>query len=205
MSGSRFRDSFARTDGGKSGGDTMNARNRAEAAIMAATGVLFFAGIHGAAVSQTVTKASDGPELVRPVNVDIWPTVGTTMRMDKANTSLPWQFRQVAMEPGAYAEFVKTGRYPDGAMLAASFHSVKLDASNAPPLYHEDQDLGISIEVIDRSHPDGRRFYNFSATAKAATPLPAGNSCAACHNARGGFDGTFAQYYPLISSRLPPR
>ena len=66
-------------------------------------------------------------------------------------------------------------------------------------LYAEDKEVFFGIEVIDKSHPDGRRFYNFTNGATSATPLPAGNACAVCHNAKGGLQGTFAQHYPAIT------
>ena len=175
----------------------MSRRNALEA-IIAVAGLL----CAGGAASQTASPAADSQQMTRPADVDTWPTIGSTMRMDEHNPALPGQMRQVLMEPGAYTAFARTGSFADGATFGVLFYSVKLDTSHTPPFYHADREVAFAMEVIDRGHPDGRRFYLFANGATRAAPLPAGNACASCHNSRGGFDGTFAQYYPLISRRI---
>jgi hypothetical protein len=147
---------------------------------------------------------SSGPEIVgadtsltRP-DVANWVSIGATLRVSEANPALPNQFRHVQLEPGAYKALTASGAYPDGARLAVTFYSARHEAE-MPTLYAEDKEAFFGIEVIDKSHPDGRRFYNFTNGAMSATSLPAGNACAVCHNAKGGLQGTFAQHYPLIA------
>ncbi len=167
---------------------------------------LLVAGVAAAcfwSVSGTIAASPEaGAELERPSDVDAWPAVGVTMRMNKEDPSLPWQLRHVRMEPGAYASFVEQLKYADGTIFAVSFHPVNLDTTETPPLYHGLKEAGFAMEVIDRSHPDGRRFYVFEPGASRAAALPAGNECAACHNGRGSFDGTFASRYPEIARRI---
>jgi hypothetical protein len=155
----------------------------------------------GAAYGQL---ADAGAELTRP-DITMWPTLGTTIRVDPANPDIPAQMRQIQIEPTAYEGLIATRAYRDGTMLAARFHSVALDTAHNPPLYHADQDVGLAIEVIDRSHPDGRRFYLFASNATTAAALPPGNACAVCHTAQGSFDGTFAHLYPATARFAPPR
>ena len=171
------------------------------AATVFAAAIFGFGCAYGQTDMSTMSapQSGDGVEATRPTDVDIWPTVGTTVRMDHDHGTVPWQMRQVQVEPGAYRELVRTGAYPDGAVLAATFYSVTLDNTSTPPLYAADKAVGFVTEVIDRKHPDGRRFYVFAPGAATAKPLPAGNSCAACHNAQGSLDGTFAQHYPTIA------
>lgn len=156
-------------------------------------------GLPQMAASPATPVASAGPELARPADIDTWPTVGTTMRMDRTDHSVPWQMRQVQIEPSAYERLVRTLAYPDGTAFAATFYPVELDTSHTPPLYHATGEIGFAMEIIDRGHPDGRRFYNFAPGAATAAALPAGNACAVCHNERGSFDGTFAHLYPTIA------
>jgi hypothetical protein len=153
------------------------------------------------AASQAALSQDNGPELERPANVEAWPTVGTTVRLDRNHGQTPWQMRQVLMAPGDYAHFRRTGEYADGATFAVLFYPVALDSSHQPPLYHAQAEHAFVMEVIDRGHPDGRRFYTFAPGATRAPPLPAGNECAACHNAQGSRDGTFAHLYPALAPR----
>jgi hypothetical protein len=136
--------------------------------------------------------------LVRPADIDTWISIGTTMRMKSADLTIPDQFRHIQIEPGAYKALLKGGAYPEGAVLAATFYSARHD-EDAANLYTQDKEVFFGLEVIDKSHPDGRRFYNFADGAAAATPLPAGNACAVCHNAKGGLQGTFVQHYPVVA------
>ena len=142
--------------------------------------------------------------LERP-DITMWPTLGTTVRAQAGDGVTPWQMRHVQMEPGAYVELMRSGRYPEGAMLSADFHGVERDTAHTPPLYRAGEPAGTALEVIDRSHPDGRRFYLFAPGARSATALPAGNACAVCHSAQGSFDGTFAHLYPATSHLVQRR
>jgi hypothetical protein len=136
--------------------------------------------------------------LERP-DITMWPTLGTTVRVQAGDGVTPWQMRHVQMEPGAYVELLRSGRYPDGAMLSADLHGVALDTAHTPPLYAAGEEVALVLEVIDRAHPDGRRFYAFTPGMRNATALPPGNECAVCHSAQGSFDGTFAHLYPATS------
>lgn len=138
-------------------------------------------------------------EVSRPGDVEAWPTVGTTVRLDRTDHATPWQMRQVLMAPRDYESFVSTREYADGTTFAVLFYPVVLDAAHTPPLYHAQAEIAFVMEIIDRSHADGRRFYTFAPGATRAAPLPPGNDCAVCHNARGSFDGTFAHMYPALA------
>jgi hypothetical protein len=154
--------------------------------------------------SASYAQLAPSPDLARP-DVTMWPTLGTTVRVDRANPTIPAQARQVQIEPTAYERLLASGAYPDGAMLAALFHAVELDTAHDPPLYRANEELALALEVIDRSHPDGRRFYLYEPGATTASALPAGNACAVCHAAQGTFDGTFAHLYPGARRFAQPR
>jgi hypothetical protein len=150
------------------------------------------------------SQPRDGPfaELARPDDVGRWVTVGLTVRMDRQDHATPSQMRQVLMPADDYEHFVETGGFADGTRFAVLFYPVALDASHQPPLYHGGTEEALVIEVIDRAHPDGRRFYAFAPEAMRASPRAPGNECAVCHNGRGSFDGTFAHLYPMLARRL---
>ena len=151
----------------------------------------------GACSSSPEITGKGEAALTRP-DVSSWVSIGTTLRMTEADPALPNQFRHVQLEPSAYKALLAAGAYPNGARLAVTFYSAH-HVAEMPTLYAEDKEVFFGIEVIDKSHPDGRRFYNFTDGALSATPLPAGNACAVCHNAKGGLQGTFAQHYPVIA------
>lgn len=142
-----------------------------------------------------------GERLARP-DVATWPTLGMTARTAGMDAPQPAQFRQVQMESNGYRHFVKSGAFADGTMFSVKFYAVKFDKSQSPPLYFAGDQTAFAAEVIDRKHPDGRRFYLFAGTDQSATALPAGNECAQCHKQHGTLDGTFAHLYPLTANRV---
>lgn len=164
---------------------------------------LCLVGLVGCAATPSSQNDGAGPsasgELARPADVDRWISVGTTMRMSAADPALPNQFRHVQLEPGAYKALLDKGAYPDGAVLAVTFYSAQRGETETPTLYAPHQEVFFGLEILDTSHPDGRRFYSFVGSARTATPMPAGNACAVCHNAKGSLQGTFAHDYPVIA------
>jgi hypothetical protein len=133
------------------------------------------------------------------LDVTRWITLGVTVRTNPADQVTPNQLRQVRLEPKAFEVLLATGAYPDGARLSATFHGVELDKAHKPALYASKDEKALAIEIIDRSVPDGRVFYLFTGNAMSARAMPQGNECAACHNAQGTLDGTFAHLYPVIA------
>ncbi len=180
-------------------------------AFAAALGALVVLGC----ASSVAQPAAPAPStFARPADVETWPNVGATIRMGPVlgmseaeaaaagnGPPAPTQLRQVLMAPDAYREFQRTGAYPDGAVFAVLFYSMQYDDTHTPPLYGANRETGFVTEVLDQSHPDGRRFYVYPNGTTNGTQLPAGNACAVCHNARGTYQGTFAQFYPAISRR----
>ncbi|GAM98441.1 hypothetical protein U91I_02074 [alpha proteobacterium U9-1i] len=136
--------------------------------------------------------------LSRPADLALWPSLGTTVRTDPTNPTLPRQMRHVQMAPSAYENLVRTLQLADGATFAVTFYGVEHDTTHTPSLYFAQREQALALEVIDRAHPDGRRFYVLPAGQPSAAPLPPGNECAVCHAERGSFDGTFAHMYPTL-------
>jgi hypothetical protein len=157
------------------------------------------------AAAMLFVGAAPSDEIQRPADLEVWPTLGTTVRMSRMDESLPGQMRHVQMDPADYAAFVAHGAYPDGAAFAVTFYDVARDDSHTPPLYRAGDEVAFAMEIIDRTHADGRRFYTFAPGETRAAALPPGNACAVCHNTGGAFDGTFSEAYPAIRAGLSSR
>jgi hypothetical protein len=114
----------------------------------------------------------------------------------------PAQVRVVRMAPDAYAAFLRDGAYPDGAVFTASLHALTTSPTTSAEVFGTGREVALVAEVIDRGHPDGRRFYVFASGADRARALPPGNDCAGCHRENGQYDGTFSQFYPAIALRV---
>lgn len=159
----------------------------------------------GLGSAQTSVNAT---ELVRPTDLELWPSVGTTVRMrvdgmtEELPPGSPAQVRVVRMAPDDYAAFLRTGEYRDGTVLTASLYVLTTSETTAADVFGTSREVALVAEVIDRSHPDERRFYVFAPGADLATAMPPGNDCAECHRENGHFDGTFSRFYPAIARRV---
>jgi hypothetical protein len=143
--------------------------------------------------------APDPKAMSRPADLAGWTTLGTTLRMSQASPAVPEQFRQVQLKPADHQAFLRDRAYPDGATFGVTFYKARRDENEAPTLYAPDTEFLFALEVLDKRHPDGRRFYTFAPGVMTAAALPAGNACAACHNAKGDRQGVFSRDYPLTA------
>jgi hypothetical protein len=170
---------------------------------VAATGLL----ARSSAPNDQAGTSSAGPnhdEVSRPADLYAWPTLGTTLRMRLDGSNVPDEMRHVQVEPKAFDRFRSEGEFPDGTTFAVTFYALEQDGKHSPKtdgepaLYAQGRQRFFGLEVLDRRHADGRRFYSFPPDAYKARALPAGNACAACHRSEATVQGVFAQYYPAM-------
>ncbi|HEY8520572.1 MAG TPA: cytochrome P460 family protein [Gammaproteobacteria bacterium] len=146
--------------------------------------------------------------LAFPADAERWVFVGANIGGDYTDVPFdprnPGRIGVVQMEPSAYAHFMEHGEFADGTMLLLSFYDSQ--EKPEPELNGFVQgDLGArEIHVIDRQRfADGRAFFVFPGRSTSpAEMLAAGNQCVRCHTEHGGFDGTFAQFYPAVRERV---
>jgi hypothetical protein len=157
----------------------------------------------------SVARFTADGRLQKPADLASWVFVGTSLGMGynpgSFNAARPGQFQVVLMEPNAYRHFVETGRYAPGSMFLLSFYDADVQKRSINQNGFTQAELtNYEIHLVDpASNADGRIFYLFRAESTEGTPLPPGNACARCHVQHGAFDGTFAQFYPVIRPRIP--
>ncbi len=109
------------------------------------------------------------------------------------------------LKPEAYREFVKTGKFPEGTVLAMELASA--DTKREPGLQgsYEKEFIGLEVAVKDSSRFEapGWAYFNFSngmgSDYKAkAEPFPASAGCVSCHKQNAATDNVFTQFYPVL-------
>jgi hypothetical protein len=176
-----------------------------------------------AAAAVTVAVAADAPEsphlrvaqltaggkLRKPVDLANWVFVGTSLGMGynpgSFNARRPGQFQVVLMEPQAYAHFISRGTYAPGTMFVLSFYDADSQLrSNNQQGFTQSELTNFEIHLLgSRTDPERHVFYMFGPRDAEGTPLPPGNGCVRCHQDHGAFEGTFAQFYPVLRPHLP--
>lgn len=156
----------------------------------------------------SVAKISNG-KLQKPADLVNWVFLGTSLGMGynpgSFNAEHPGQFQVVLMEPSAYREFVKTGKYAAGSMFLLAFYNADTQVRSINQHGFTQAELtNYEIHLTGTGGADGgHAFYLFGADATEGNPLPPNNNCVRCHVAHGAFDGTFAQFYPTIRPLIP--
>jgi hypothetical protein len=162
-----------------------------------------------AAKSLSVARLTPGGKLVKPADLANWVFLGTSLGMGynpgSFNAANPGQFQVVLMEPNAYRHFIENRRYAPGSMLMLAFYNADTQKRSINQNGFTQSDLtNYEIHLIDPDRkPDGHTFYMFDAKATEGSPLPPGNACVRCHIDHGAYDGTFAQFYPVIRPLIP--
>lgn len=142
---------------------------------------------------------ADG-KIIVPENIDRWPTVGTTYALSyegDGGTTL----NSVRLDPESYDAYVKTGKFPAGAMLALEVRRPVEEIAPAKGGKTQGAVVGRSLHVKDeKAGPGTWTFYGYGAGAATGSPIPRSQACYSCHDEHAGKTETvFMQYYPTLS------
>lgn len=154
---------------------------------------------------------SDQGELRFPADTASWIHLGSSLGGDyaagKFDPENPGVIGVVQMEPTAFRYFREYSEYADGTMILLSFYAASSSTDPALQGFVQGDLLQQEIHVIDRSRFAGenRAFFVFRQGSESARALPAGSECFTCHSEHGAYDGTFAQFYPVIRSQIPAK
>jgi len=137
--------------------------------------------------------------LLRPQGYREWVFVGSSLglRYDPGNRGQNL-YHNVYINPTAYREFARTGKFPEGTMLVLELASSA--EKNEPGLKGSYQERFVALEatVKDKSRlADGWAYFSFDSDPARARPFPR-ERCFECHNAHAATDNVFTQFYPVL-------
>ena len=109
-------------------------------------------------------------------------------------------FDNVFVEPTAYREFVRTGRWPDGTSLVLEVRGAAEKGSiNKHGKFQSGELMGLEVHVKDtKRFQGGWAFFSFSQGPGAAKMIPTTAECYSCHQQHAAVDATFVQFYPTL-------
>lgn len=180
-------------------------------------GVLLSTGALAVGTGATLAarRMSPGPEgprfqgeaLLRPGGVKRWVFAGASLGLDYADPGAAVaaglesrHFHNVYLEPRAYERYTRTGRFPEGTMLALTLHPPRERVAPARQGLFEGERVRLEIALKDtRRYRGGWAYFDFGAgaTASRARPLPR-EACADCHARHAEDDNVFVQFYPTL-------
>lgn len=142
-------------------------------------------------------------ELLRPEGYREWVFIGATLGMSYSETPPREQrFHNLYLNPEAYQQYKRTGRFPEKTILVMEVLSAGSQASINRQGSFEDRFLGLEAAVKDSAHiRDGWGYFNFTRPGKDPAPAAAAlpkQACWDCHHQHGETDNVFTQFYPVL-------
>ena len=163
----------------------------------------------GALRASPPEKPADEPrftaanELIHPEGYREWVFIGASLGMGY-NENVPKQetFHNLYLNPGAYGEYKRTGRFPEKSIIVMEVLTAGSQASINKRGQFEDRSLGVEAAVKDSSRfPEGWAYFGFIRSgqpdAKTTAAFPK-EACWDCHHAHGQTDNVFTQFYPVL-------
>ena len=157
----------------------------------------------------TVTTRAQTPEpgpvytadgkLNFPAAYRTWVFLSSGLDMSYSPFALPGEhrFTNVFVNPGAYAEFQKTGTWPDKTVLVLEVRRGEQNGSINRNGQFQTDIVQTEVHLKDAAR-GGWAFYGYRDQGTPATMIARTADCYSCHQANGAVDTTFAQFYPTL-------
>ena len=159
----------------------------------------------GGASQNAKPEPNDGPQyttdnrLVRPVNYRNWIYLSSSLGLQygpDANPADP-AFENVYVNPSAYSEFLKTGKWPDKTIFVLEIRRSMDKGTFARGGRYQGELVTMEAAVKDESRfPEKWAYFGLGRNAESAKAFPKTESCFTCHSANAAVENSFAQFYP---------
>jgi len=152
-----------------------------------------------AQTGDSVEYAADG-SMNLPKDYRQWVFLSSGINMtygpNAGNAANP-RFENVFVNPAAYAEFLKTGKWPDKTAMI-----LEIRGSDSKVSINKDGRVQTNVVAIEAHVKDASRggwaFYGFRDNSTRGTLFPKTADCYSCHEKNGAVDSTFVQFYPTL-------
>ena len=139
-------------------------------------------------------------QLLRPEGYRRWVFVGASLAMTykEERTSPERNFHNVYIDPRAFDEFEKTGKFPENTILVLETLTSASQASINRDGHFEDRFVGLSAAVKNSSRfKEGWAYFSFPKGQSTAAAFPK-ERCWSCHTQHAARDNVFLQFYPVL-------
>lgn len=168
-----------------------------------------FYGIFILLAAAQVSSAAEPPQytadnhLVVPKDYRSWIFLTSSLDLNY-NRAVPGAGTQrslldnVFVNPSAYAEFVRTGTWPDGTVLVKENRLAASAGTISRSGKYQTQVASMELHVKDQKRfPGGWAFFVTDGKQPAQYVAPPA-ACYSCHKEHGAVDNTFVQFYPTL-------
>jgi hypothetical protein len=151
--------------------------------------------------------------LVRPEGYRQWVFVGSSIGLrynrepEKPSADHSQHFNNIYVNPTAFREFARTGKFPEGTVFILEGASAETKAEPGLQGSYQKDFTALEAAVKDKKRfGDGWAYFSFDdgkdKRKDKATPFPR-SACFDCHHQKAATDHVFTQFYPVL--RALPR
>jgi hypothetical protein len=152
----------------------------------------------GAALAQDYIG---GDQMAVPADYRQWVFLTSSLDLNY-NTAAPpshHMLDNVFVDPASYQAFLKTGTWPDKAILIKENRMAESAGTLSKSGQFQVGVMNLEIHVKDEARFPGKWAFFVSEDGKAPGTLrPQSANCYSCHQANGAVDTTFVQFYPTL-------
>jgi hypothetical protein len=159
-------------------------------------------GAAAIAPGMPVPEYDSSGALIRPKDFENWMFVGSNIGMSYSQEDAkgPGEFHNVYMQREAYAEYAKTGKFPEKTVFVLAEFAPQQKVSINKSGYFEGPLSGLAASVKNHERfPEGWAYYSFGSTADGAkakaSPKP---MCYECHDQHADDDHVFVQFHTVL-------
>ena len=144
-------------------------------------------------------KYTNDNQLLRPEYYREWIYLSSGLGMNYSPVSSDHvMFTNVFVPQWAYAEFNKSGKWPDKTVFVVEERSSETKGSINKAGHFQGDWMGMGVEVKDESRfPDKWAYFNFDESSKSAQANPKA-ACWQCHEDHAAVEHSFVQFYPTL-------
>ena len=138
-------------------------------------------------------------QLVRPANYREWIFLSSGLGMSySAQGSDHQMFTNVFVPQWAYAEFLKSGKWPDKTIFVVEERGSESKGSIVKGGHFQSDLMGLGVEVKDETRfPEKWAYFSFDEGGKSAAANPKA-ACWQCHEDHAAVEHSFVQFYPTL-------
>lgn len=134
-----------------------------------------------------------------PAAYRTWVFLSSGLDMSYRALAVPGRhsFTNVFVNPSAYAEFQKTGTWPDKTVMVLEVRRGETNGSINKNGQFQTDIVQTEVHLKDQAR-GGWAFYAFRDQTAPATMIARTADCYSCHQDNGAVDTTFVQFYPTL-------
>lgn len=152
-----------------------------------------------AAAAPAAAAYTASGQLIPPADYRDWVFLTSSLDMNyQAGQPAPKThvLDNVFVDPASWAEFKKTGRWPDETVFVKENRAAASEGSiNKAGQFQTESIVGMELHVRDDARFKGGWGF-FATDGKPAALIPYEASCYSCHQDHGASQSTFTQFYP---------